>query len=299
MNTVHTDICPLCGGKDFQDYLTCKDHYASQEDFKLTKCSTCGFVLTQDFPAEDSIGSYYNVSDYISHSDTRKGLFNKLYHIARSFALKSKAKTVIKYAAPNSKILLDYGSGTGYFLNKMKSKGWLVTGIEKDEGARDYAKYKFGLNVQSHEYIFQISEQQKDTVTMWHVLEHIENLNAVMHQIHVILKDDGTAIIALPNRESLDAEYYKNSWAAYDVPRHLWHFSQKDFEVLANKHNFSLVDVKPMYLDAFYISMLSQKYKGTFLGSLMGLLRGGLFFLKSLSNKQKCSSLIYILKKKK
>lgn len=299
MNTVHTDICPLCGGKDFQDYLTCKDHYASQEDFQLVKCSACGFVLTQDFPAEDSIGFYYNVSDYISHSDTRKGLFNKLYHIARSFALKSKAKTVIKYAAPNSKILLDYGSGTGYFLNKMKSKGWLVTGIEKDEGARHYAKSKFGLNVQSHEYIFQISEQQKDTVTMWHVLEHIENLNAVMHQLHVILKDDGTAIIALPNRESLDAEYYKNNWAAYDVPRHLWHFSQKDFEFLANKHNFSLVDVKPMYLDAFYISMLSQKYKGTFLGSLMGLLRGGLFFLKGLSDKQKCSSLIYILKKKK
>lgn len=297
MNTVHTTTCPLCKSKEFKDYLRCKDHYASQAYFQLVQCATCGFVLTQDFPAENDIGRFYNVPNYISHSDTRKGFFNKLYHLARAFALKSKAKIVIKNSRRGSKTLLDYGSGTGYFLNKMKTKGWLVTGIEKDEGARNYAKTKFNLNVQSHDYIFQISKHQKDTVTMWHVLEHIENLNEVMQQLNIILRKDGTAIIALPNRESYDASYYKNNWAAYDVPRHLWHFSKKDFEFLANKHNFNLEKVMPMFLDIFYISMLSQKYRGTVLAPLIGLSKGAIFFLRSLFNKQKSSSLIYILKK--
>lgn len=298
MKTIHIDACPLCGASEFKPYLQCKDYYASKEDFQLVQCSSCGFVLTQDFPAEAEIGQYYNVPDYVSHSDTRKGIVNKLYHIARSFALKSKAKIVARHTDKTNGTLLDYGCGTGYFLNKMKHKGWRVTGIEKDDGARNYAKTKFNLNVQTHDYIFLILKKQKDVVTMWHVLEHIEKLNETMRQLHLILKDNGTAIIALPNRESYDANYYQDKWAAYDVPRHLWHFSPKDFELLANKHNFKVLEIKPMHFDAFYISMLSEKYKNTFAGTLVGLMKGGIFFLRSLTNKKKCSSLTYILKKK-
>ena len=297
MKTIHTDVCPLCGSTDFAPYLKSKDYYATGEEFQLIRCSGCDFVLTQDFPSEDEIKRYYDVPHYISHSDTHKGIINKLYHIARSFALESKVKIVKKYSGKKNGALLDCGCGTGYFLNKMKENGWLVTGIEKDEGARAYAKKKFDLNIQPHDYIFQILEKQKDVVTMWHVLEHIEKLNETMRQLNLILKDNGTAIIALPNRESYDAGYYKDKWAAYDVPRHLWHFSPKDFEFLANKHNFKLVDIKPMYFDAFYISMLSEKYKNTFAGTLLGLIKGGIFFLRSIRNKQKCSSLTYILKK--
>jgi hypothetical protein len=134
---------------------------------------------------------------------------------------------------------------------------------------------------------------------MWHVLEHMEHLNHVMGHLSAILKNDGTVIIALPNKGSLDAVHYKEYWAAYDVPRHLWHFSLPDFERLAEKHHFEVIDVKPMYFDAFYISMLSEKNKGTFMATIVGLAKGGIFFLRTLADKEKSSSLIYILKKNK
>lgn len=298
MSTIHTNICPICGSEEFISFLHCKDYYATGEEFNLLKCQACGFVFTQDFPSEDIIGKYYNVPDYISHSDTHEGVINKLYHLARGIALKSKAKTILKYAKKETATLLDIGCGTGYFLNKMKTKKWLVTGIEKDDGARKYAKEKFDLDTHTHDYLFQLGEKKKDVITMWHVLEHVEKLNETLSQIHTVLKDDGIAVIALPNKDSLDAKAYQDKWAAYDVPRHLWHFSPNDFELLINKHNFRLLAIKPMYFDAFYISMLSEKYKGTFAASVIGLMKGGIYFLGSLFNKRKCSSVIYILKKK-
>lgn len=295
---IHTNICPVCGSKDLSAFITCKDYLATQETFDVIRCKSCGFAFTQDFPSEDIIGRYYDAPEYVSHSDTHKGIINTLYHWVRKISLKSKAKIVMKYAPVKAGKLLDIGSGTGYFLNKMKERKWIVTGIEKSEAARTYAKQKFDIDCQDSEYLYEIPCQTKDVVTMWHVLEHLQRLNSVMEHLQKILKDNGTVIIALPNKNSVDAAYYKEYWAAYDVPRHLWHFSPADFTHLARRHKFEVIDIKPMYFDVFYISMLSEKHKGTTLGSLIGLMKGGIFYLRSLGNKNKCSSLIYILKKK-
>ncbi|HCO68872.1 MAG TPA: methyltransferase [Dysgonomonas sp.] len=298
METIHLSSCPVCSGNKLKKELTCTDFLVSNEKFLLLKCENCGFVFTQDFPNEEEIGRYYDTPQYISHSDTQKGLINSLYHFARKIAMRSKSNLVSDYSAVKSGKLLDIGSGTGYFLHTMCRKKWIVTGIEKSESARVYAHEKFGLNTQDSGYLFEIPEETKDIVTMWHVLEHIESLNDTMSGIYRILKKDGTAVIALPNKESSDARHYKSYWAAYDVPRHLWHFSPSDFELLAEKHNFKVEKIKPMYFDPFYISMLSEKYKGTFAAALVGLTKGFFFFLRSLGNKKKCSSLVYILKKK-
>lgn len=296
--TIHITRCPICNSEEFEPYLSCKDYFATQETFELCQCKKCSFVFTQDFPSENVNGRYYDVPDYVSHSDTQKGIVNALYHRARKIALKSKSKIVIKNAGKKTGMLLEIGSGTGYFLNRMKDLKWIVTGIEKSESARKYAKMKFGLDCQDSAYLYDIPSKTKDVVAMWHVLEHLEHLNRVMECIHNILKDDGTAIIAVPNKDSFDAAYYKKYWAAYDVPRHLWHFSPDSIEHLANRHKFELVAVKPMYMDAFYISMLSEKYKKSCLASLIGLIKGEWFFLRTLFNKKRSSSLIYILKKK-
>lgn len=295
---IHTNSCPVCGNAELIPFLTCKDYLATQEMFEIMHCKACGFAFTQDFPSEDVIEKYYDAPEYISHSDTNKGIINILYHLARKIALRSKSKIVLKYTSVKTGTLLDIGSGTGYFLDKMKAKKWIVTGVEKSDAARMYAKQKFDINCQNSEYLYEISGKTKDVITMWHVLEHLEHLNSVMEHLHKIVKNDGTIIIALPNKDSLDAVSYKQYWAAYDVPRHLWHFSPSDFIHLANRHQFDVIDIKPMYFDAFYISMLSEKNKGTLLGTFIGLVKGGLFFLRSLKNKKACSSLIYILKKK-
>lgn len=299
VTTIHTKICPVCGKPDPRFFMTCKDYLATGKYFRLDICSKCGFAFTQDFPVEAQIGRFYEASAYISHSDTNKGIVNKLYHWARKKALNSKAEIIAAYTSISSNgALLDIGSGTGYFLNKMKSLNWHITGVEKSDSAREFAKDTFDIETHESEYLYQIPSKSKDVITMWHVLEHMERLHEVMDRLYEILKDDGTAFIALPNKESFDGMHYRESWAAYDVPRHLWHFSPSDFQLLAEQHGFEIVETKPMYFDIFYISMLSEKNSETLLASIVGLIRGGMFFLRCLNNKKMCSSLIYILKKK-
>jgi len=298
MTQIHTESCPVCRKNDFSLLATCTDNLVSKEKFTILKCDACGFGFTQDFPSEDIIGKYYEATDYISHSDTQKGIINKLYHRVRKISLNSKAKLLNRVHGKDTGDLLDIGAGTGYFLNKMKDSGWTVTGIEKAAQARSQAKEMFGVDCLESGSLFQIPANSMDIVTMWHVLEHVENLNETLDAIYRILKPEGTAVIALPNKNSTDARHYKENWAAYDVPRHLWHFSPADFSLLAGKHGFKVSDIKPMYFDGFYISMLSEQNKGTACTSLIGLVKGGFFFLSNLFNKKKSSSLIYVLKKK-
>lgn len=298
MNTIHIDSCPVCAGKQIQKKLVCRDYLVTSENFSIYFCSECNFAFTQDFPSEHEIGKYYDAPEYVSHSDTNKGLVNTLYHIARKISLRSKTRLILKHSTAKTGKLLDIGCGTGYFLNAISKKKWVVTGIEKSESTRKYANQKFGLNIQDSEFLFEMPSKTKNVITMWHVLEHIEKLNPTMEHLHRILKDDGTLFIALPNKESFDADYYQEYWAAYDVPRHLWHFSPDNFCIFANKHGFEVQAIKAMNFDPFYISMLSEKNKKTSFASIIGLIKGGLFFSKSIFNVKKCSSTIYILKKK-
>ncbi|MEN9917933.1 MAG: hypothetical protein RL662_369 [Bacteroidota bacterium] len=298
MNSIHVDSCPVCSKTSSKKNLDCQDYLVTQRTFSVYRCSECGFGFTQDFPSENEISAYYDAPEYISHTDTQKGFINSLYHLARKIALKSKTKLIHKYAPDTTGKLLDIGTGTGYFLNAMCQKKWIVTGIEKSEPTRQYAKQKFGLNIQDSEYLFSIPQKTKDVITMWHVLEHIEKLNETMEQLHSVLTDKGALIIALPNKKSFDAEHYKEFWAAYDVPRHLWHFSPDDFAWFADRHHFRIEKMKGMHFDPFYISMLSEKYRNRSFASLVGLIKGLLFFISSLGNTKKSSSIIYILKKK-
>jgi predicted SAM-dependent methyltransferase len=251
--------------------------------------------LTQDFPAENEMGRYYDTPEYISHSDTQKGVVNYLYHIVRKLALCSKAALVKKTSGKQTGTLLDIGAGTGYFLNRIKADGWTITGVEKSASARQYAEKKFGIAFHDPEYLSQLPARSQDVISLWHVLEHLEKLNETIQLIYKLLKDDGAAIIALPNKNSIDALYYKENWAAYDVPRHLWHFSPDIMKMLAGKHGFRIAEMKPMYFDVFYIAMLSEKNRQS--SPLTGLLKGFIFFLRSLAEVETCSSIIYILKK--
>lgn len=279
--------------------LSCKDNFATGEEFAICKCTKCGFAFTQDFPGEAIIGRYYESPEYISHTDTNKGIINRLYHIARSITLHSKSELIKSNTGRTTGRLLDVGCGTGYFLNCMNKTGWVAEGIEQSASVREQVGQHFGIQVKESSYLFEIKEKSFDAITMWHVLEHMEHLNEVMVALHKILNEKGMAFIALPNKNSYDAAHYRNNWAAYDVPRHLWHFSPEDFKELAHKHHFDLVAIKPMYFDSFYISMLSEKNKKTVLDSIVGLVKGGIFFLRSLFNTNRCSSVVYILKKQK
>ena len=292
--TLHT--CPLCGNDYLEPVMECKDYYASGETYGLAKCSKCGFLLPQTVPDETEIGRYYEPPAYISHSDTRKGLTNSLYHIVRKHMLKRKRRLVENISGRTNGNLLDYGTGTGYFAQAMKEAGWHVTAIEKSEQARKTALDNFGLQVGSEQTFGQLPTGTFHVITLWHVLEHLQNLNEMWEQLRQLLAPGGCLIIAVPNCQSADAGYYGNTWAAYDVPRHLWHFSPDTMRQFAEKHGFRLIRTLPMPFDAFYVSILSEKYRQAGLPFVKGMYSGLRAWFQARKQPDKSSSLIYVLR---
>lgn len=292
------DHCLCCGSAAVSKVFNCEDYTVSHEQFEIWRCANCTFRFTQNVPAEQDIYPYYQSAEYVSHSDTKKGLINRLYHIVRSRTLKSKATLVKKGTGVKHGVLLDVGAGTGAFANAMQSAGWNVTGLEPDNTARTNASANYNLQLRDPKELYNLSPAGYDAITMWHVLEHVHDLHGYLEKFAEILKPTGRLIVAVPNHCSYDAAHYKQCWAAYDVPRHLYHFSPKSMEVLLDKKGFSLETVKPMWYDSFYVSMLSEKYKNGS-GNLFGAFWTGLMSnLKALSDTRRCSSVIYVIRKK-
>ncbi len=290
--------CPICSATEFQKVFDCIDHYVSGETFEIIECKTCGMRITDDFPDEKTIGKYYEAADYISHSDTKKGIVNQVYHFVRQYMLKKKARWVEKSSGRKTGSILDVGTGTGYFANAMKKRNWDVSIVEQSDAAREFAEKNFGLSGSPSITEFAVQSSKKlDVITLWHVLEHIENLKEAMTHFHQMLQKNGTLIIAVPNCNSFDARKYKSLWAAYDVPRHLWHFRAEQMEILAKNNGFEIAEIKPMPFDAFYISMISEKYAKQPLAFLKGIFTGIGGFFASIFDKKMSSSLVYILKK--
>lgn len=297
MSRIHYSNCPVCGSSNINPLLTVEDHSVSKEQFVIWQCTSCSLRFTQDVPDEESVGRYYQSSDYISHTNTSKGLINKIYQRVRKHTLSQKAGLIIGETVKEGKIL-DIGAGIGAFLNTMKAKGWEVVGIEPDEGARRQAKNLFHLDLDETDALQQIPEDSFEAITLWHVLEHVHQLHAYIERLKEILKANGKIFVAVPNYESTDSSIYKLYWAAYDVPRHLYHFTPKSMQVLMQQHGLKIASKKPMWFDSFYISLLSSKYKNGKTKWLEAAIAGLRSNLSTLFNKDKCSSVIYIIEKR-
>jgi 2-polyprenyl-3-methyl-5-hydroxy-6-metoxy-1,4-benzoquinol methylase len=293
----HHKVCPLCSSAEVILYTRCADHLISKEVFDLFKCNACNFLFTQDSPEENAIGRYYESENYISHSDISKGPFNKIYFLARSFMLKRKKRIIRKATGLKTGTLLDIGSGTGYFANLMKESGWAVKAIEINKTAREFSISRFDLDVIDPVEIASVRANSFDCITLWHVLEHFHNPFKYASEILRLLKPGGVCLIALPNCSSYDAKYYGSYWAAYDVPRHLWHFSPDTFRIFSEKTGFIIEDFRILPLDVFYISSLSEKYKGSIMPIIKGMSRAMRFAFLCFFKKYRSSSIAYILRK--
>jgi 2-polyprenyl-3-methyl-5-hydroxy-6-metoxy-1,4-benzoquinol methylase len=294
---VHHNACPLCLSGKVALKFGCTDHFISREVFQIAQCADCGFQFTQDSPDEKEINRYYESEEYVSHSNTSKGFVNSLYQIARSFMLHRKLAIVQKASGLKTGHLLDIGSGTGHFADIMNRSGWKVKGIEINDKAREFSQSQFELDVISPDQIASVGSESFDCITLWHVLEHFHNPYKYAADIHRILKPGGVCLIALPNSGSPDAAHYKEFWAAYDVPRHLWHFNPETFKLFAEKSGFRLKELRSLPIDVFYISALSEKYTKSSLSFIKGMIRAKFYAFRAFFNKEKSSSVIYILKK--
>ncbi|GAA3656109.1 class I SAM-dependent methyltransferase [Flavivirga jejuensis] len=275
--------------------LNLKDHSVSGENFTLVQNLEYGFLETSPQPSLDKLPDYYKSEDYISHTDTQRNLFEKVYHIIRSISLKKKLKLINSFSFSTNKKLLDIGCGTGDFLQIAQQNNWKVFGIEPNEKARKITNKKTNNAAFETEQLFKFDAESFDVITLWHVLEHLPNLEEHITIIKKLLKPNGTIIIAVPNYKCYDAKYYKSFWAAYDVPRHLWHFNKTSISKLISKVSMKVIKIKPMLYDAFYVSLLSEKYKNGKMNPIKGFWIGFLSNLKAIKSKE-ASSLIYIIK---
>lgn len=289
--------CPVCGGTQWTSFLECRDNTVSHETFTLVKCSNCNFTFTNPIPDLSQLGNYYDSPAYISHSPRPSSIIDRAYILARTQTLKWKIRNIKKYHESQHLDILDYGCGTGDFLNACKIEGWNITGIEPSSGARQIASAKNGDSIYST--IDDIHGSNFDVITLWHVLEHIPDFNPVIDTLNYRLNKSGTIFVAVPNRKSWDARHYHKDWAAYDVPRHLWHFTQDDIKKIMTAHSLNVIGIIPMKLDAYYVSLLSEKYKAgksTPLTILKAVINGLRSNASAISTSE-YSSLIYVIKK--
>lgn len=277
-------------------YLTVKDHSVSGEEFELLVNNEFGYLETHPQPSSDKLPEYYKSDDYISHTDSKRNLLEKAYHVVRNISLKRKLKLINSFDSED-KNLLDVGCGTGDFLQIAQEVNWTVTGIEPNEEARKIANTKTNNSVFNVKKLLEFDKQRFDVVTLWHVLEHLPNLNEQVSILKSLLKEKGTLIIAVPNYKSYDAKYYKNFWAAFDVPRHLWHFNRESVTKLFSKENMEVLELLPMKFDAYYVSLLSEKYKSGWM-NIFNAFRVALISNVKAKGTGEYSSLIYIIKKR-
>ncbi|MEI7500581.1 MAG: methyltransferase domain-containing protein [Bacteroidota bacterium] len=251
--------CPVCGNSIFTLFLDVKDHFLTKEEFSILKCDSCGFRFVNPRPDNINIGMYYQSEEYISHDAEKSNFLNRIYRLARIISIRGKFR-IIKKFCPGGKIL-DIGCGTGEFLHYCRQKGFEVTGVEPNAKASTFAQSKNQVIVFGQLESLSGAGGLFNCITMWHVLEHVPNLDELIIQVKQLLAPNGVFIVAVPNSNSWDAAYYKEYWAAYDVPRHLYHFTQCTMEKLVSMTGLEVRKIFPQKLDAYYVSMLSEKYK--------------------------------------
>ena len=295
---VHYDACPACGSPDIAYVLTAEDYTVSRERFDILECAACTLRFTQDVPAEADIGPYYRSEEYISHSNTSAGLINSLYQRVRQITLSQKRALLREITGQQTGSLLDVGCGTGEFAHTMQAAGWHVRGLEPDAGARAFAKTEYGLTVEEPPALHKLNGTY-DAVTLWHALEHVHELHPYLDRLAELIGEAGTLVIAVPNYTSPDARRYATHWAAYDVPRHLYHFSPASMTRLLKRHGLRVEETRAMPFDGFYVSMLSEKYaSGGASNGLIGGVRRGLGTLAAgARSPTQSSSVIYVCRR--
>jgi SAM-dependent methyltransferase len=291
MTDLVTVECPICGHRNFKPELQTRDFFATQQEFTIQSCTNCELWVTQPQPSSAQLPGYYQSNAYISHQKKSRSVFDSLYFFARSFMLRKKLQFIEQHQ-PKGK-LLDYGCGTAAFLEYAANKGWTTTGYEPSEAARSVAPKN--LTIHSNP---ETLEGPFDVITLWHVLEHLPNLTTDLIRIEKLLRPGGLLVIAVPNRCAWDATHYQQYWAAYDVPRHLWHFAPGNINRIFSNHRLTPIKQYPLWLDSFYVSLLSEGYQK--MGPVAKIARAcwhGLFSNWKARQTGNYSSLIYLARK--
>ncbi|MFQ3212747.1 MAG: 2-polyprenyl-3-methyl-5-hydroxy-6-metoxy-1,4-benzoquinol methylase [Marivirga sp.] len=289
--------CPVCSSDNITNHSVIKDHSVSKESFVIMLCDNCNFQFTNPRPDHSQIARFYQSQNYISHTNKGNNPINLLYKIVRNYSTAQKIKLIKTITNRKNGKIFDYGIGTGYFLKAIEQAGWRVTGLEPDTAARNLAEKSTGITIHSDLSKIIDNNEKFDLITLWHVLEHVHDVNEVFIKLKTLLKEKGKMLIAVPNVDSFDNNLFQEHWAAYDVPRHLYHFNQESMKTFVMKHGMKVKKVHPMKFDSFYISMLSNKYKTGSSNLLKSLITGLQSNHYAKQHKNNYSSIIFEIRK--
>lgn len=285
--------CPWCGSNKAQINLWLKDEFLTKKDFHICECLNCGLLYTMPRPSKEKIGAYYKSDEYYSHQENKKGFVPRLYEAIKKINLKHKFRLASR-DLPVGK-LLDIGCGVGDFLHVAENRGWECTGVEPSEEAREIARQRIKGDLLYSEDLEQLPDQSFDLISMWHVLEHVDDLKWQVAQLQRLIKPNGRIVIAVPNYRSYDGRFYNAYWAAYDVPRHLNHFNRTVLTKIFKTSGLSLVCMDKLVWDAYYISFMSEQYKHHFMPLVRGVFRGLVSNAKARRSGE-WSSLVYVFR---
>jgi 2-polyprenyl-3-methyl-5-hydroxy-6-metoxy-1,4-benzoquinol methylase len=287
-------VCPICTSEKIEFALKASSYRVKNETFDVFVCKSCSHKFTNPVPDEEAIGEYYKSENYISHTDSNKSFFDKAYQMVKKISLNNKEGLLSKYGVDKDRVFLDYGAGTGSFVNLLDERNWNVLGIEISSEARSQsAKRELLYNIDKLE---DLDSESLSGFSMWHVLEHIYEPEILLKTLAQKMKRGAIGFIAVPNNDSWDAHYYGQTWAALDLPLHFSHFTKKSMKTLLDKAGLTLVKVESMPFDAYYISMLSEANKKTSLSTVKGVLNGFKSNVRGMSDNN-TSSVIYVVKK--
>ena len=290
------ETCIECQSNVNEEAIRLHDHLVSKKLFVIDHCKNCGFRYIKNPPDESEAYKFYETDEYVEHSDSADGFINTIYHQARKWMMRFKHNLINKHGKKQR--ILDFGTGTGYFLNYMKSRGFDVTGIEISEKARKFGKEQFGLNIYPPSEIFEESfPKEFSYISFWHVLEHVYEPQKVIGRLRDLLTDDGVMVVALPNYKCLEASVYKEYWNGYDVPRHIWHWDESSFRKFAENCGFKVTKTKILPLDPFYNCLISESYRKKKWAHILIPFIGGASLVQGWMSHKRASSIVYFLQK--
>lgn len=294
--------CPGCGFEgEHAVHTRATDHTVSGEQFAVALCPSCALLHTLPRPEGAALDRYYDSPDYISHTSAKRNLMERLYNVGRGWALKQKIALIQRHSPKPTDAkpmhLLDVGAGTGHFLAEARQNGYTVTGVEPSAAARQVAERSQKIALLTEDSLGSLPDGRFDVITLWHVLEHVPAPQARLAELHRLLSPTGILCIAVPNPQSADASHYGPDWAAWDVPRHLNHFMPNVMRGMGAKAGLKSIATKGLVLDAFYIALLSERYRTGETRWLPAIQQGLASNAKARRHSDTWSSQVYLFKR--